>query len=269
MNSSPSSSVGIATSVERFLCYCRVGRALSPHTLRAYRSDFADFTVFVGPQTHVRDIGREVVRTYATNLVDGGRLKETSVRRRLAALKVLFRWFETEELVSISPFYRLNLSMRLPRRLPRALHSDEMRRLLRRAGTSITEASATYDDLLMYFIVVGLFTTGVRIGEFVGVRIRDVHKRSGALQVRGKGNRERRVFMPGKQATDLLARFLSLRATVATENEILLVRANGAPVTEQYARRRIARLGEMAGIVRRVTPHMLRHTAATQLLAGC
>jgi site-specific recombinase XerD len=181
----------------------------------------------------------------------------------------LFRWLEREGLVPLSVFHRLDLAIRLPRRLPRALEAEEMRCLLRaaRRRQNLSEhRPLSYERLLLHFIVVTLFTTGVRVSELVSVRIDDVSYRDGTIQVRGKGNRERRVYLPGRQALNLLSRFLERRWRITSTSRHLLVDARGRPITPQHVRKTLRALGQRAGLSRRITPHMLRHTAATQLL---
>ena len=257
------------TAVAQFLEHCRVAKRLSANTLRAYASDLAHFAGVVGGRTRVNDVDREVVRSYVRVLVDEQRLKATTVKRRIATLKVLFRWLEREEVLPLSVFHRLDLSIRLPARLPRALEADEMRRLLRAAQhrPSLSAPRApSYEDLLLHFIVATLFTTGLRVGELVSVQLNHVSLRDGAIQVRGKGNRERRVYLAGRQALTLFARFLEARRRIAGASDRLFLTAEGRPLTTQHVRAYLRRLGERAGLARRVTPHMLRHTAATQLL---
>jgi site-specific recombinase XerD len=256
-----------AANVGAFLQHCRVAKSLSACTLRAYRSDLADFERLIGSGTTISEVDRDRIRSYVRVLLDRG-LKQTTIKRRVATLKVFFRWLEHEGLLPLSVFHRLDLSIRLPRRLPRALDPEDMRRLLRAAGSRVRRAAArtSYDDLLGHFLVVALFTTGLRVGELVSINIADVSVRESAIQVRGKGNRERRVYLPGRLAILALGRFLAARRTIRTSHDSLFVGASGIAITAQHVRNRLASLGVAAGIVHRVTPHMLRHTAATQLL---
>jgi len=258
----------VARFSERFLDHCRVAKGLSANTLRAYRQDLTDFAAHVGAATPVSEVGREAIRSYASALLEDRHLKETTIRRRLATLKVLFRWLEREDVVPLSVFHRLDLSIRLPKRLPRALPANEMRSLLlmTESGLRARSAAVRYEALLMHFAVVTLFTTGLRISELVDVRLTDVDAREGVMQVRGKGNRERRVYLPGRQAIELLKIFMAERRPLKATTDHLLVTADGKAVTTGFVRRRLKALGDRAGVVRRITPHMLRHTAATQLL---
>lgn len=258
----------LSSTVRGFLHHCRTGKCLSVNTLRAYSGDLSDFLAQVGTQRKTTDIDRETVRQYVRLLFDERRLKPITVKRRVASMKVFFRWLEREEIVPLSVFHRLDLSIKLPSQLPRALDTEQIRRLLRRAASETRSggSNARYEALLTHFIVVTLFTTGLRVGELVAVRLGDVSFYDGGIQVRGKGNRERRVYVPGQGALRVLGRFLGARKRVESKSDALLVSANGTAVPAQRLRKQLRMLADRARIGRRVTPHMLRHTAATQLL---
>lgn len=261
-------SINVPAARRRFLDHCRIAKGLSANTLRAYEGDLADFVAYAGAKRTIAKVDRDVVREYARALLEGRRLKEATVRRRMATLKVLFRWLEREELVPLSVFHQLDLSIRLPRRLPRAIDEPDMRRLLQLAEADAERARGrrSYSPLLMHFAVVALFTTGLRISELTGARRDDVHVDEGAIQVRGKGNRERRVYLAGPQALAVLRRYLAARDRIPAMVDTLLLTSDGARVTASQVRKHLAAIASRAGITRRITPHMLRHTAATQLL---
>jgi integrase/recombinase XerD len=256
----------LASAAVQFVDHCRVAKALSPHTLRAYSSDLADFARFSGAGARVARIDRAAVRTYARSLLDDRDLKETTVRRRIATLKVFFRWLEREEYVPLSVFHRLEFSIRTPRLLPRALERREIRDLLAVAKRCARADKPTHDSVLIHFALVVLFTTGLRISELVSARLSDLDPNEGLLRVRGKGNRERRVYFSGSDAKSAMNLYLATRDQSSGSDGYLIATENGRPVSTQRLRRRLRALGAKAGIGRRVTPHMLRHTAATQLI---
>ena len=257
-------TLSLAGVIERFLDHCRIAKRLSPNTLRAYETDLSDFLAHAGRDAEVGAIDRDSLRSYARALFDAKGLKESTVKRRVAAVKVMFRWLERDEVIPLTPFHRLDMPIRLPRRLPRALTADEMRRLLRAAEAG--QSCGSHAGVLLHFVVVALFVTGLRIGELVAAGLADVDPIGGSILVRGKGNRERRVFLPGPDTMAALSRYLAVRDRVAPPSGRLLVDADGSDVTAQRLRRRTTALAHQAGIARRVTPHMLRHTAATQLI---
>jgi site-specific recombinase XerD len=258
----------LSIAVALFQEHCRVNRSLSSHTLRAYAGDLADFVKHCGADGPVAIVTKDRLLEYARTLLDGRRLKASTVKRRLATLRLLFRWLEREGVVALSVFHRLDLTIKLPHRLPRALDGADMRRLLAGATSRLRSGRRhdRYDAMLVHFVVVALFTTGLRIGELVSVKVGDVSTREGLIQVRGKGNRERRVYLPGPQALSVLKQFVDARQRLAGTHAQLLVTANGRAVTAQHVRKWLGGLATQVGLLRRVTPHMLRHTAATQLL---
>lgn len=253
----------IAKASEYFLDHCRVGRSLSINSLKAYAADLTDFSAFAGGGVLVDALSRETLRNYARWLMDERCLKEASVKRRMAALKVFFRWLEREEVLEITPFHRLDLVVRLPRRLPRGISADELKRLLETIGGE----REGYPALLLRLAVVMLFVTGLRVGELTAIHLSDLDLEEGVIQVRGKGNRERRVYLSSPDLRRLLERYLQLRRRrVPIEAEELLITTDGQPATPQYLRRRLHKAAKRAGIARPITPHMLRHAAATHLV---
>lgn len=254
----------LAEAARRFLDHCRIAKTLSPHTLRAYEADLGHVILRLGGSSGVGGIDRDALRRYIGRMLTEEGLKEASVKRRLATLKQLFKWLEREEVLPLSPFHRLDVTIRLPRRLPRALSVDDIRRLLVRSGREREDGG--FAPLMLHFVVVTLFVTGLRIGELTGLRLADVTLTDSSLVVRGKGNRERQVYLSGKEPKALLRAYLKARARLRVATDALLVSEDGVALTPQHIRRRLGGLAKRAGITRRVTPHMLRHTAATQLI---
>ncbi len=257
----------LAAAVERFAEHC-AAKSLSPHTLRAYEGDLDGFVEHVGGTVDPATIDRDAIRRYVRLLREDRQHKETSVKRRIATVKVLFCWLEREGAVPLSVFHRMDLSIRLPRRLPRALEAQEMHRLLRVVERQTARQRPPYEDLLLHVIVVILFATGLRVSELVAIRLTDLSLGESAILIRGKGNRERRVYLPGRQVTVVVRRFLKGRSRLGANrnNENLLITRDGLVVSPQYVRQRLRELAARAALSRHVTPHMLRHTAATQLL---
>lgn len=257
--------ITVAKAAGYFLTHCRTAKVLSPHSLRAYETDLQHAQSKLGAETIVSEIDRNVLRQYAGGMLHEEMLKEASVRRRIATLKQLFKWLEREEYLEVNPFHRLDMTIRLPRRLPRALTPSEIRQLIEAAGREI-ELRNTHAARLMHFAIVALFVSGLRVGELAGIRVQDVDVVEGTIRVRGKGNRERQVYLLGGDAKLIFEKYLEAKGRISTDCDALLVSDEGTPVSPQYIRRRLLKLAKRAGISRHVTPHMLRHTAATQLI---
>ena len=248
------------------MAHCRVAKSLSAHTLRAYEGDLGLFIKDVGADAVPEAINRDRLWQHIRWLREVRHLAEASVKRRLATLRIFFRWLEAEGAVPLSVFHRLGLAVRLPKRLPRALDGSDLRRLLDAVDPLGSRPdSSDHDALLIRTAVVVLFATGIRISELVSIPLANVSISEASILVRGKGNRERRVYLSSGQAAKVLEDYTEQRKSIPG-GDWLLVRKNGLRITTQYIRGRLRAVAEAAGISRRVTPHMLRHSAATQLL---
>jgi site-specific recombinase XerD len=272
----------IHNAAASFIDHCRYIKKLSPHTLRAYNRDLEEFCNFTGPQREIGEVDRTLLRNYLSFLFEKRRLKETSVKRRIACLKALFRWLEMDEVIAVSPFHRLDLRIRLPKRLPRNLSSDELRRLVAAPCSRLSIAAGQYgedevvrkvgmnperiEQLCALVAIELLFATGVRVSEMTGITMADLDLPDGSLRVMGKGSRQRRVFIADPAVVSLLRGWLRIRAAIFPNSAQLLVTPRGYAANAAHIRKLIAAAGRDAGLSRPVTPHMLRHTTATLLL---
>ena len=152
-----------------------------------------------------------------------------------------------------SPFADSRCSC-LGRSLPRALSRTEARLLAAAAWRDSGGGGAFPAAVLL------MLSVGVRVGELVRLRPSDYDPDSGGLHVRGKGRRERRVFVVDPRLAALLSRL------TARPHSPSLCGPAGRDWTTQAARRELRSFAAAAGVTRRVTPHMLRHTCATLLL---
>jgi integrase/recombinase XerD len=111
-----------------------------------------------------------------------------------------------------------------------------------------------------------LVTTGIRVGELVRIDISDLDLADGTLKIHGKGNRQRLVYLFDPALNQALERYLARRRKQPAESSRLFITQRGGAYTTQKIRKLLGDLATKAGIERRITPHMLRHTTATQLL---
>lgn len=266
----------------RFLERARLAKGLSPHSIRAYAIDLDQFRTFVGGDTGVGDVDRDTLERFLAHLRDERGLLSSSVKRRFAPLKVLFAELERDGMIADSPFRRFEMRLKLPRRLPRNLTRTEIETLapeldgpaprrgqMTEPGHAAARGSGDVEERTTDLAILLLLTTGIRVGELAGIRLGDIDLSDRSIRIRGKGNRERRVFLVGAATERRLARYLSTdRARVpdAEAHDRLLVTRSGAPTDPSDLRRLLRTRAEALGLERRITPHMLRHTAATRYL---
>jgi site-specific recombinase XerD len=243
-----------------FIRHCQSIRKLSPHTIRAYELDLARFSQFFGKRAAVASCDKSVIQNYVRHLFDVRMLKEASVKRHLATLRSFFRWMEEEEGDGIDdPFRGARIRIRMPKRLPRVIARADLRRLL------VHEKPHTFADLTAYVATELLFATGMRVSELAGLLDAAVDVEDGTITIIGKGNRQRRVFVPDELKT-LLTDYRTARDHAATTADTFLVNSRGTAASPQMIRRLVRLHGERSAVRDRVTPHMFRHSVATYLL---
>ena len=111
-----------------------------------------------------------------------------------------------------------------------------------------------------------LCVTGMRVGELVSLQMSDIHPEHRAITVHGKGNRERLAFVTDPNTARLFDRFLKQRRTICADNSALFTGFGTQAITTDIVRKILQKFCHIAGTASKVTPHMLRHTAATSLL---
>jgi len=242
-----------------FIRHCRSIRKLSPHTVRAYELDLARASQFLGRRAAVAACDRATIHDYVRHLFDVRALKESSVKRHLATLRSFFRWLEEDRGEIEDPFRGTRIRIRMPKRLPRVIARSDLRRLLRGEGAT------TFADLTAYIATELLFATGMRVSELASLLDAAVDLEEGTITIVGKGNRQRRVFVP-EEIKALLRDYRVARDRCANEAETFLINSRGAPASPQHIRRLVRTHGERCAVRERVTPHMFRHSVATYLL---
>jgi len=243
-----------------FIESCR-SRNLSGHTLRAYRQDLNDFRTWAARENEKDVFTKDAITAWITDMYNREQAS-TSIKRRVACLKVLCRWLEDEERIDESPFHRLRATIRTPRRLPRNLTQDELKALY---GTP-PRTRGDFRSATLSLALELLFTTGIRVGELCKIQIHDIDLSTGTISIKGKGNRERRVFLVDETIKQQVETYAKSRNKLSHNTDIFLLTFRGTPATPDYIRRIIHKHVEGLPLNRRITPHMLRHSAATQLL---
>ena len=249
----------VPAAIAAFLRYCAEEKHLAPNTINAYRQDLAEFGRDGAAVRSIGAIRPTDILAYRNRLTAERGLSPATVKRRLACLRALFAWLVRRDVLEGSPFAKTELRIRLPARLPRCLDMRDVRRLMRHR-TLQGPGGALAIALLL--------ATGIRVGELTALRLEDVDTGTGRLTIFGKGSRERTVFVTDPRLRE------ELRAYVAAHHvsdghcseSRLLVDDRARPLSAARIRTAIAGLGRSAGITRHLTPHMLRHTAATMLL---
>jgi integrase/recombinase XerC len=241
-----------------FLRHLAVERGASAHTVRAYRTDLRDFQAYLtetlGNGASVTQVDMRVIRGWLVRLA-ARRLEPSSIERRLAALRSWLRFLVRRGVLEANPARDVR-GPRVPRKLAGFLPIDEATALVDGRGIAV---AARDRDLA---IVELLWASGVRVSELAGLDLDDVDHRESTVRVLGKGGHERIVPF-GRSAARRLDAYLARRGPAPGP---LFQNARGGRLTVRSMHTIVRRTARAAGIVRRVSPHTLRHTFATHLL---
>lgn len=244
--------------------YLMVELGLAKNTQLAYMRDLRLLmkSLQLKADEELLQVSRQQLIAYLVRLKQEGRAAST-VARKLASIKAFYRFLTAERYIRRNPAEVLEAASR-GLHLPKVLSVQEVERLLDEPNLGTLDG---YRDKTMLEL---LYATGMRVSELVNVPMKNVDMKMQYVIVMGKGSKERMLPL-GRTALHYLEHYLSLvrpqllhgKPDAAAE---LFVTGWGGPMTRERFYEIIVAYGKSAGISKRVTPHMLRHSFATHLL---
>ena len=247
---------------ERFLRRLEEERNFSPHTLRAYRTDLAEFCGFLQRErAAVTSVTHLLLRKFLTE-IRSRRIAKTTIARKLATLRSFFRFLCKEGIMQSNPA----VALRTPKkesRLPHVLSTDEVARLL--DAPSGDDLPALRDRAILET----LYSTGMRVAEMVSLDVRDLDFAAEVVRVLGKRRKER-ICPLGRFAIKALRAYLGARGITKTAAPVctkpLFLNRFAGRLSDRSVGRMLARRLIEADLSAKTTPHTLRHCFATHLL---
>lgn len=255
--------------VDDFLRYLQEQKDASPHTIRNYGQDLRAFVQYLKQQNpqvsrHVEQIAAIDLRTYISSLMEMN--ARSSISRKLSSVRSFFRWmaknnFVPADIASCVPLPKTE------KKLPVFLTVSEVENLLK------IPTHETKEGVRDYAILELLYSTGMRVGELVGLNYENLEfsplpEEGGTIRVLGKGRKER-VVVFGLLARQAVQRYLSRRSEgLSTDEKALFLNQRGGRLTARSVERMVATCALKAGLSSEVTPHTLRHSFASHLLAN-
>jgi integrase/recombinase XerD len=251
-----------------FLAYLELERGLSRNTLEAYRTDLQQLGEFLDRRS-VDPIAVDgpLLAEFISELAEGRDERRpaaaTTLQRKVACLRSFYRHLRREGLLDSDP----TADLRPPRsrvRLPRVLSRDQVNSLL--AQPTGTSNAALRDRALLET----MYACGLRASEAITLKLSELDIETGVLIAHGKGSKERLVPI-GSKASETLGVYLnkSRPALVGIREEPhVFVNLRGQSLSRQGLYKIVQRHARAAGLDSRMSPHTLRHTFATHLLAG-
>ncbi len=265
-------------AAREFLDYCGSGKGLSARTCRVYAYDLKDFRAFAESKSENGPGGLAVSAINAAEIKEyiceqSAKWKVNTVKRKVACLRSFCGFLEEQGYVGESPFRALRLRFRKERRLPRTMELSEVEKILNAAyecsGESPIAVSAellTFMHLRDVAILEMLFATGLRVHELCGLTFESFDIENRILCVMGKGQKERRLYVGSEAAMRALGNYLEAAGKLRYESKYIFLSKQGRPISCQQVRYIVNKYVRLAGISRKITPHVFRHTFASLLL---
>lgn len=254
----------IRRAIKEYLRHCKVGKGYSTNTLKSYQQYLAVFEDWAGQSnlTNIEQISLEDIEDFQEHLHLAENRGAKTINYYLIALRSFFKYLLGRDVAVLAP-ERVTLA-KTPARQVHFLETEEVEQLL--AAPEGINLNTQRDRAILEV----LYSTGLRVSELVGLKKSNVNLKTGEFSVKGKGGKVRPVFLRDR-AIEALKSYLDTRPD---SNPVLFIRHQKNPqldekanaLTARSVQRLLKHYGALAGIVKPLTPHKLRHSFATELL---
>lgn len=249
-------------SIHEFVEYLAVERGLSKNTLESYERDLQSFASYLKQRlnTQVQEAKQSDIVSFLTHLHASGKATST-ISRNIASIRSYYQYLLKEQVLTTDPTAHID-TPKIERRLPKVLTIQEIENLL--SVPDVSTVPGCRDKAMLEV----LYATGIRVSELVSLRVSDVNLSTGFLKCIGKGSKER-IIPIGEIAQKALSAYLSFaRPQLVRHHDdgALFLNHHGTQITRQGFWKILKKYAHLAGILKDITPHTLRHSFATHLL---
>lgn len=250
--------------VDMYLNYLVVEKGLSSKTLEAYSSDIARFLSYL-KNKNIHEITKTdtpMILQHLINLRNEG-LSARSRARHLVTLRGFYKFLVQEKVLKNDPARTVDLP-KSTHKLPDVLSIQEVNRLL--STPELKRPTGVRDAAMLEL----LYASGLRVSELINLKLLDVNLDAGFVRALGKGSKERVIPM-GLPAKEKIDNYIKTARSHILKNRVspyLFVARAGRPMTRQGFWKLLKRYAQQTGLVKRITPHSIRHSFATHLLEG-
>lgn len=252
---------------KEFLNVIQSTKNLSLKTIEAYRSDLKDFGAFL-TQNRLTD---DIILQYIQELLQVRKLKDSTINRKLIVLKLFFEYACTKDYIDKNYFLSHSFKFKRERRLPKTLAIKETSRLLSYATNQCLNVKSNFElwkstrNLALIDI---LISTGIRIAEAAAISLQDIIISEHTILIHGKGRKQRLIYISCPQTWSNLTQWLKIRITRTVNTDKVFVNRKGEQISIHGIEYIYNTIKSKAHINANSTPHYLRHTFATNLLAN-
>lgn len=255
------------TTVDEFLLLIQSTKNLSEKTISAYRSDLKNFLCYFQNE----ELNESSVVKYVQYLSLDRNLKDSTIHRKLVVLKMFFSFLYQKQYIPQNYYQAQPFHFKVEKRLPKTLPTKDVSKLLASLSQQAASASSLFSqwktarNLALIDI---LISTGIRIAEASEISMNDIIPSERIILIHGKGRKQRLIYISCPQTWSNLSRWLKLRKTFTTSTDKAFVNRYGNQLGIHGIEYIYHTAALTAGLSGHSTPHYLRHTFATNLLAN-
>ena len=254
--------------LEEFISRLSIERNLSDRTLYAYRNDISAMLRWA-KEKRAEQLDSRAILDYFLYLQNERHLLAKSIRRKYVSVQQYCRFLNYEGRTNEIFFRFSTRRFQLPRRLPRTLSKEEIIRLIRAAADDVQEAPTAYRRRLAIrndCMIEMIYSLGLRIGEVASLNIEDYDRKENSVLIRGKGDRERMLYISSEAVREKIAGWIRTREEMEPKDPALFVNKFGSRMSIYGIENVFYKYRDLANVNAEATPHFLRHSFATQLL---
>ena len=251
--------------LNEYLEYLEYERHYSSYTIDNYERDIEEFLDYLKRESiNYLKLEYSDIRLYLAYLKEEKHEKCTSISRKLSALRSYYKYLCSNNKVKTNLFNLIS-SPKKEQKLPRYFEYNELEELFDVPDLKTTLGQR--DRLILEI----MYATGIRVGELVKIRLKDINRSERTILIHGKGSKER-IVNYGEYASDILNMYLNdaYRKLNKFNSDYLILNNQGRNITERGIRYILTNLIKKTSLHKNISPHMLRHSFATHLLnEGC
>ncbi len=254
-------------TLEKFLDYLIIEKNRSDNTIRSYQTDIELLFEFLTSRglSSFKEIQTDFIKEWIVSLKKNN-ISNTTISRRISSIKVFFNFLVKNNLIEINPTLKI-IAPKLNKVLPNILGQKQAEQLLTQAAIYEVEEESQEVRIRDYAILEVLYSTGIRVSELVGLDVEDINFSNLTLKVLGKGKKER--FVPfGIPAREAIDKYLkdSRNSLNDKNSHALFLGLRGKRLNVRQVRRILNKAMDQIENSKEVSPHDLRHSAATHML---
>lgn len=244
----------------KFIDTIKYEKKYSEYTINGYLNDLNTFLEYLinNDIKSLNKVEYQDIRLYINYLHEQNYSNKT-ISRSISALRSLFKYLKSNDYIDNNPMVLVS-NPKLPKSLPKCLNFEEIEKLLNVFDNSIV---GIRDSLILEL----LYSTGIRVGEIVNIKLRDIDFSNKIIKITGKGNKDRIVYY-GSRCNELLNKYMNNSYNKLNINNLdyLILSKTGKKICDREIRKIVDEAAIKSGLKFKISPHVLRHTFASHML---